>query len=863
MIGQTIGPYRVDSLLGEGGMGVVYKAHDSRLARDVAIKVLPEAFARDPERMARFEREAKTLAALNHPNIATLHGLEETAGVMALVMEYVEGPTIADRIRDRAFSVEETIAIAKLIAAGLEAAHEKGITHRDLKPANIKVTSEGAVKLLDFGLAKAMEVTATAASPADPNNSPTLTMPMSGAGVILGTAGYMSPEQARGGTVDKRTDIWAFGVVIWEMLVGGRMFSGETVSDTLAAVLKTEPDWNTLPKDTPTWLRTLLKRCLERDRRKRLRDIGDAFLDESAQLATPRKRIPLIPAAVAIALLAGATGWFSRVPPKPQELPVRTFSIPVESLASSDFARNAVISPNGRHIAYVADNKLWIRDLDNEQPRALDGTNGAEGPFWSPDSAFVGFAAGSEVKKILVRGGAAFSLGNLSAPFRGGAWSPDGTTILISFVAAGLNEMPAEGGSLKQVVSAKSGSTFFSMDFLPLADGRRFIVAGVGSRSRQSLELVNLASGESQVLREGAYPSWSVTGHILYRTGTRQAGVWALPFSLRTMKPSGEAFPVVNSGLDFSASTDGTLLWADSSLGTGQRLAWRDREGKLLGNAGQPQFAMRNLALSPDGRRAAITAEDQGNADVWIHDLERPVKTRFTFDPAVDAAPRWSPSGKEIAFFSTRGGGGDIFVQPSDGSGEAKPVVATPLQELPDSWSSDGSMLFFARTDPKTSLDLWYVKRKPDGGFAEPVPFLRSPFREANGCVSPNSRFVLYDSDETGRIEVFVRAFPEGGKWQVSSKGGHQARWSRDGKEIFYVENQDTLISVPVTTTGAFSAGAASSLFRNPGLVNPNGFYMYDVAPDGKRFLITEPVEGEKTKPQAIHLIQNWPGMLR
>jgi Tol biopolymer transport system component len=329
------------------------------------------------------------------------------------------------------------------------------------------------------------------------------------------------------------------------------------------------------------------------------------------------------------------------------------------------------------------------------------------------------------------------------------------------------------------------------------------------------------------------------------------------------MKPSGEAFPVLNSGLDFSASTEGTLLWADSSVGAEQRLAWRDREGRLLGKAGQPQFAMRNLALSPDGSRAALTAEEQGNGDVWIHDLDRSVKTRFTFDPALDASPRWSPSGKEIAFLSLRSGAGDIFLQASDGTGEAKPVVATPLQEIPTSWSSDGTILFFTRTDPKTSFDLWFIKRKPDGAFGEPVPFLRSQFREENGQISPNSRFVLYHSDDTGRNEVFVRAFPEGGKWQVSAKGGHQARWSRDGKEIFYVENKDTLICVPVTTTGAFSAGAAKSLFRNPGLVNSSGFNMYDVSPDGKRFLIAEPVEGDKAKPPAIHVIQNWPGMLR
>ncbi|MBL8290825.1 MAG: serine/threonine-protein kinase, partial [Bryobacterales bacterium] len=757
MIGQTLGPYRITSKLGEGGMGVVYRAHDPRLGRDLAIKVLPEAFARDPDRMARFEREARTLAALNHPNVAVLHGLEEAGGVHALVMELVDGPTLADRLTAGRIPIDEALGIARQIADALEAAHEKGITHRDLKPANIKITSEGKVKLLDFGLAKAME--GGGDKPGNPENSPTMTA-MSGVGVILGTAGYMSPEQARGAPVDKRTDIWAFGVVLYEMLAGRRLFPGETVSDALAGVLKTDPDWSALPANTPPWVRRLLARCLERDRRKRLRDIGDAYLEESAPPEPAPVHRPrwMIPALAAVAVVAGLTGWLLRTP-KPVELPVRSFSFAPAGLDNTDYLRRAVISPNGKYIVYVAESKLWIRDLASEQPRALEGTENAEGPFWSPDSTSVAFAAGQELKKSGINGGLPFVVTRFVGGFRGGDWSEDGSTIIFSSLGQGLSEVPAKGGS-QRTISRASGFSYYSPQFLPSPGGPPRVLTGKGSRLVQTLELIDVATGKSETIREGAYPAYSPSGHILFRIAPPQPGLWAMAFSPRTLKAQGEPFPLLNAGSDFNASLDGTLVWADAVLAAKRQMVWRDRSGAKLAVAGAPESFLGNVSISPDGTRAAYSATEQGNADIWIQNLNSPARTRLTFGSDSEFSPCWAPSGKEIAFASRSTRPADIFLQAADGTGEPRAIVASPLAEVPLAWSPDGLTLLFFRNDPSTGGDLWFVRRKADGSFEAPVPFLRSAFDEQFGQFSPDGRFVVYGSNESGRMEVYVRPFP-------------------------------------------------------------------------------------------------------
>ncbi len=841
LTGQQLGHYRIAAKLGEGGMGVVYRAHDTRLGRDVAIKVLPDAVARDPERLARFEREARTLAALNHPNIAAVYGVEQGA----LVMELVEGETLKGPL-----PLDTAINYARQIADALEAAHERGIIHRDLKPANIKITPEGKVKLLDFGLAKAMEL---APGPI-PESSPTLTAHASMSGIIVGTPAYMSPEQARGTRVDHRTDIWAFGVVLYEMLTGKRLFDGPTVSDVMAAVLTKDP-----PLDAaPAQLRPLLARCLERDPHKRLGWIGEAcrYLDatpEPQAASLPRWVIPTI---VSSALLAIAATWLLRPSAANSPVPLRAFSFTHPSLDANPFVRHAVISPNGRYIVYGAEDKLWLRELASEQARALEGSDKGTGPFWSPDSSQIAFVAGSELKKVFASGGSASKITGISMAFyRGGAWSLDGQTIIVSRANnGGLAEVPAAGGNLKQVLASVRGGTLYSPAFLPGVGGGRLIIAGKGSINTQVIELIDLKAGTSRTLRSGAFPAWSSTGHILFQSAPRTGGVWALPFSTSDLAITGEAFQVLEHGGDLSASGDHTLIWSDI-LGRFKRLAWVDRSGKRELLSGSPQDGIRSLSISPDGTRAAYAAFEAGFFEIWIADLVRSVRSRFSFGPGGSSIPQWAPTGRELTFSSGLVGGGDIVVQSVDGSADPKPAVSSEWYEYPSGWSPDGRILLFGRTQPMTGFDLWTVKRKPDGSFDEPAVWLQTSFDESDAALSPDGRFVVYTSDESGRTEVYVRTFPAGsGKRPISAGTGHDPRWGRDGKEIFYL-NAGSLYAVDVTPE-LVSIGSPHKLFQ---IAESD----YDISPDGKRFLFAVDEGEDAAKPRAIHVIENWPALLR
>jgi Tol biopolymer transport system component/predicted Ser/Thr protein kinase len=837
MTGQQLGHYRVGSKLGEGGMGVVYRAHDTRLGRDVAIKVLPDSVARDPERLARFEREARTLAALNHPNIAAVYGVEQGA----LVMELVEGETLKGPL-----PLTTAINYARQIADALEAAHERGIIHRDLKPANIKITPDGKVKLLDFGLAKAMEQGPIAES------SPTLTAHASLSGIIVGTPAYMSPEQARGTRVDHRTDIWAFGVVLYEMATGRRLYEGPTISDVMAAVLTREPPLETAPAP----LRPLLARCLERDSRKRLGWIGEAprYLDAppARDHALPRWVAPAIALA---AVIGAASAWLLRTPPSAAEVPVRAFSFTPNGLANTDYAHRAVISPNGKYIAYVAENRLWLRDLASEQSKPVEGGENAEGPFWSPDSGFIAFAAGMDLKKISAVGGVPSTLTRLTERYRGGAWNPDGSSLIVSLAGTGLMEVPSTGGTLKNVFKTVLGGTMYLPQFVPGPAGSRLLVAGKGTRVRQDLVWIDLKTGQSRVLHEGAFPAWSRTGHLLFQAAVRTSGLWAQPFS--NGEPAGEAVPVLSNGSDFSAAEDGTVMWVDL-LGGFRRLAWIDRAGKHTPLPGAPQTGLSDISLSADGTRVAYTAEEQGNPDVWIFDLNRSVRRKATTSPTFDALPRWAPSGKEFAFSSFRSGTTNgVFIQPADGTAEPKRMAPNTLADFPQSWTPDGKALMFLRTVPQTGYDLWIARRKADGSFEEAATWLQTPFNEYNANFSPDGRYVLYTSNESGHAEVYIRAFPgRGDSQQISSGGGEFGRWSRDGKEIFYVQGS-ALMAVPV------AQGEPQELFRMLGLEAASNRYPYDVSPDGKRFLIGYPADAESAKPAAIHVVQNWPALLR
>ena len=577
--------------------------------------------------------------------------------------------------------------------------------------------------------------------------------------------------------------------------------------------------------------------------------------------------VAAIAAVAAVAAVVVAVLWMAASAPT-VKAPLRRFAFTPSSLSSAPYGR-AVISPDGKHIVYLGaddEQRLWVRDVDREQPRELAGTEGAlqSGLFWSPDSQFIGFAASNELKKVSVQGGPAITL--CQRPGRiweGGSWSHDGDSIVFSSGSGFplLHEVPARGGEPKLLFepeTSKKGPGNSQPHFLPSESGARSIVYNVGSYTDREIVVKNLETGEWEVLADGAFPRYSSSGHILYQTAAFSPGLWALPFSLETLKPTGEAFPIAENGGDPSVAADGTLVYVDL-LGAGQQqLVWRDREGKKLGVIGQPQDRIRFPALSPDGRQVAASSVENNNYDVWVHEVGRSLKRRLTFDAATDGRPIWSPSGKEIAFRSARGQGDDnIYIRPADGTGDPALLVGTPLEEKPNDWSRDGKYLLYEVRGEETGWDLWYLKRKGDGSGSESLPFLQTSFRETAAKFSPDSRFVAYSSDESGRNEVYVRPFPGGKrKWQVSANGGTQPRWRKDGKELFYVE-RDTLMAVAVATTPSFTSGAATRLFQDANLTRED-LPRYDVSADGRQFVLPEPVAGTEDKPPSIHIVQNW-----
>ena len=869
MIGQSISHYKITSKLGEGGMGEVYRAIDTKLNRDVALKVLPEAFAADRERMARFSREAQVLASLNHPNIATIHGLEETDGKQALVLELVEGEDLSERIKRGAIPLEESLKIALQMAGALEAAHENGIIHRDLKPANVKITPDGTVKVLDFGLAKAFE---PPTGEPDLSQSPTRSLDAAATemGVVMGTAAYMSPEQARGKPVDKRTDIWAFGVVLYEMLTGKMAFQGEDISLTLAAVMKENPNWEVLPK-TPAPIENLLKRCLDRDQIHRLRDIGEARVaiqdyvaDSSAyevdvvaeQQPIPLWRQPTAITAVALALVIGlSAAWLLKPAPPLLEPPLRKLT-----LEWGEDIRRPVVSPNGRHVAYLRGPRglrgLWIRDLDQGGSREIVPEGDVLSPFWSPDSQFIGFRSDEGLKKVSLHGGPVATLCRVSSTtLRGATWSPDGASIVFAAISPtpGLYEVPAQGGEPKLLLEPEE-ERYWDPHLLPSPGGSGRVLYVVASSSGQRQIVVrDLETGQKELLTSGLHPFFAATGHIVYRR-VDSPGVWAIPFSIETLQATGEPFPVQENASDHSVSRDGTLVYLGGGYNV-QQLVWWDRTGSNLKAIGQPQQRIRAPALSPDGSRIAVQGMENGNSDVWVHDIVRALKTRVTSDPAREDRPNWLPSGDEISFASSRNGNSDIFVKSADGRGKAEVLVATPFHEFPYDWTPDGNYMIFDQRHAGRQIDLYYLRRNKDGSGYESIAFSETEFDELSPKISPDGRFVAYESNESGSYEVYVQPFPEGPRrTQVSSKGGRQPRWSRDGKEIFYVEG-DALMAVPVSTTPTFSAGRATQLFQGKGAFADRG-HNYDVSADGKKFVIVEPVLGGK--PPTIQVVENW-----
>ncbi|MGH9366953.1 MAG: protein kinase domain-containing protein [Thermoanaerobaculia bacterium] len=875
--------------LGVGGMGEVWKARDTKLGREVAIKVLPEAFAADTERLARFRREAQVLAALNHPHIAAIYGLEESRGVEGLVMELVPGETLAERLAGGPLPVEEALEVARQLAEALEAAHEKGIVHRDLKPANVKLTPEGKVKVLDFGLAKAL--TGDASSP-DVSHSPTLTAAATQAGVVIGTAAYMSPEQARGKSVDKRTDIWAFGVVVFEMLTGQRLFSGETVSDTLAAVLTRDIDWAKLPAATPARLRRLLERCLERDAKQRLRDIGEARValgealqggaderaDGAATPAMPRRRALWWAGSLLLtAAVAGWTAWGLK--PGAPEPPVRKFELPVvpslTGVTSIDTFNGPVISPDGTRVAFTRDGRLWVRSLDSQELKPLPSTELADQPFWSPDSQQVGYFKNASVEVgtlwiSSVQGGPSRQISAIpGAVVYGATWTPSDEIVLAlagqsRWDKGTLWAVPARGGSLKKWTGpARGGEGLIYPHVLP--DGKSLLAVATTTEGVGALVLLG-SGGETTLVRHPgevlASPAYSRSGHILYQRGLPVSkGIWAVPFDAARRKVLGEPFLVAADGALPSVAADETLLYLRITGESRQQLVWVDRGGRVGEAIGQPQEWIRVPHLSPDASRVAVAGEEAGNVDIWVHDVRRALKTRLTADPAFDFDPAWSPDGERLAFSSSRSGGADIFVMPADGSGEPRPLVTGPHEKWLANWSRDGKVLSYIVLDPETGPDSLYVS--PPAPNSEPKAFLRTPGVESTAVLSADGSLAAFYAAnsmlEAGN--VYLARFPSGeGRVQMSVNGTSSGPvWSPRGDELFYVES-NRLMAVAIERQPALRVGAPRPLFSgeavNARLSDPYNYRRrFDVAADGKRFVVIRTLS---EKAYAVSVVQNW-----
>jgi len=878
--GTRLGAYDVIALIGAGGMGEVYRAKDSKLHRDVALKVLPDLWANDSDRLARFQREARVLASLNHSQIAAIYGVEEVEGVHALILELVEGPTLADRIAQGPIPLDEALPIARQIAEALEAAHELGIVHRDLKPANIKLRQDGTVKVLDFGLAKAL---GGDSSTAHVSMSPTITSPamMTGAGVILGTAGYMAPEQAKGKPADARSDIWAFGVILYEMLTGQSGFGGETMVEILSGVLKSDPDWAALPATTPPQVRSLIRRCLQKDRARRLRDIADArfqleeALNESpgptragptpASARSSRER-PLWMAAmfvVAIAASSITALYLRRVPIEAPETRFQIVTPPTEAGGLTQLA----ISPDGRQVVFSATTggktQIWLRPFDSETAQPIAGTEGGRYPFWSPDSRSIGFFAEQKLKRIGIAGGTAQTLadgGSDNTSTYGGTWNADGTILFAPSNLAPIYRIPATGGKAVEAtrLDAPRQLAHRFPQFFP--DGRHFLFYATGAAGVQGVYVGSLDSLDTQRLFDADTAAvFAPPDHVLF---VRQETLFAQRLNLEGLQLVGDPFPVTErvvvnpnnfASVALSASAAGPLAYR-TAIPEPRQLIWVDRSGRQLGTVGDPDTAEPgNIRLSPDGRTVALNRRVGGNTDVWLIDTARGVPRRFTFDAAVDQGAIWSSDGSRIAFHSSRKAGGlyDLYQKPVAGAGAEEILFESSENKNIHDWSVDGRFVLFANQSPKTARDLWAL---PLGGDRKPFVVVQTGFEENVARFSPDGRWVTYQSNESGRNEVYIQPFPGAGRnWQFSTKGGINAQWRGDGQEIFYLAPDNRLMASRVTFAAngtIVEAGTPVALFT----MRPGS--QYAAAPDGQRFLINMPLEDAATPP--ITVVMNW-----
>jgi Tol biopolymer transport system component len=867
--------FRLVEKIGEGGMGEVWKASDTTLGRDVALKFLPASLSSDPERLARFEREAKVLASLNHPGIAGIYGLHEHQGVRFLAMELVPGEDLAQRLERGSIPFPEATDIARQIAEALEAAHDQGIVHRDLKPANIKLTPDGKVKVLDFGLAKALDPVASGGkSGVDSRMSPTITSLGTVAGMILGTASYMSPEQAKGKPVDRRTDIWAFGCILYEMLVGRRPFEGEGISEVLAAVIMAPIAFEALPSTVPQRLDRLVRRCLERDPRRRLRDIGEARLqlediqagkaeESGTPTVLPSKKRLLSPVPLAVTALVTAVAVFGLVyafAPKGIEPPLRRFEIAAHGPFRSDNqSRLVAISPDGKTLAYVDSGKLLLRPLSRVEPIVIATPAQPSIVFWSPDSSSIGYVAGGKIFKAPAGGGESSAIADIRVQLTGGSsasWCPDGK-IVMTTGDSGLLRVSASGGDLTELVPLVKDKESDFHDASCLPDGSVLFAPHAAAGRPNALWI--FADGKRKELLKLAadqdiwFPVYSPAGFILYHRHPANAGVWALPFSLAKHEVIGEPFLVAAEADVPSVSVDGTLIYVRGAATRTTRMLWVDRSGKAIAPIGPAQEQWPFPELSPDGRYVAIVGKENEVDDVWIHDAERGTRTRLSATNVPYSIEAWSPDGKSILYNEGTSVPLTMKIKNVDGGGETR----TLHTGYAAAFSTDGRYAVFADTDKASNWNLWYIDTTGD---AKPAPLLVTPATEGWPRISPDGKYFAYVSDESGADEIYLKRFPQGdGRWQVTVGGGQWPRWNRRGDRIYYAKG-DAIMEVDVASGPEPRLGTPREVFTRKPLGWPLIFGWapgFDFSADEKRFVVVES-QGAAKELGGILVEENW-----
>jgi eukaryotic-like serine/threonine-protein kinase len=880
--GTQLGPHEILSAIGAGGMGEVYKARDTRLERTVAIKVLPAHLADRAELRERFDREARAISSLNHPHICTLYDIGHQDGIDYLVMEYVEGETLAARLAKGPLPLDQVLQYAIEIADALDKAHRKGVTHRDLKPGNIMLTKSGS-KLLDFGLAKLRQNV----SPATPlSELPTAKDPVTAQGTILGTLQYMAPEQLEGKEADARTDIFAFGAVVYEMATGKRAFEGKSQASVIGAILKDDPPpISSLQPMTPPALDRVVKKCLRKDPDERwqsARDVTDELKwiaegGSQAGLLTPtaavkgihalgrRANILSLGALLLVAAIASLATWNLRPSPSPQPVTRTVINLPPgQQLSGLENGPAVALSPDGTHLAYVArqggTQQIYLRAMDNLEARPIPGTEGALNPFFSPDGQWLGFFAGGKLKKVSVSGGAALTLGDAALP-RGASWSSHGMIVFAPTNVSVLQQVPDAGGTPQPLTRFKKGDVSQRWpEFLPGGKAVLFAAGTSGINfTNAQVALQSVGTGERRnLIQGGMYPRYAPSGHLVYAQG---GSLMAVPFDPQRLTATGAAVPVVEGLLQspssgaaqYSFSATGSLVYVSGGVQSAQlRLVWVNRNGAEQPLAA-PAHAYLNPLVSLDGRRVAVGITEL-ESQIWLYDLSRETLTRLTFEGNVNNRPVWTPDGKRIAFESNKEGPGNVFWQLADGSGGMERLTTSDYTQVPMSWSPDGQRLAFIETNPTTGWDIWVLRM----GDRKAQPFLRTRFDESVPRFSPDGRWLAYISNESGRFEIYVQPYPgPGGKWQISTEGGTEPAWNPNGRELFY-RRGDKMMAVDIATQPGFVAGKPRVLFEGRYEPTPGTTPNYDVSPDGQRFLMLKSGEAGEVAPTQINVVLNW-----